>query len=102
MAKPVTVTVSHELGREKAVERIRNGFDQLGGTLGAAVKMDQRWERDTLHFSARLMGQGVSGRLDVRDKDVVIELLLPALLAGMAQRIAAKMKQKSALLLEKK
>lgn len=102
MAKPVTVTISHDLGREQAVERIRKGFDQIGGTLGAAIKVDQHWEQDTLKFGARAMGQSVSGKLDVKDKEVLIELVLPTLLAGMAERIASKMKKQGTLLLEKK
>ena len=102
MPKPVVMTISHELGRAAAVDRIRSGFDRIGSTLGIAVHFDQRWEGDTLHFDAKAMGQAVSGKLDVHDTDVVIELLLPALLAGFASKIGARLKRESALLLEKK
>jgi hypothetical protein len=102
MAKPVVMTISHELGRDVAIERIRSGFDRIGGTLGIAVTFNQRWEGDTLHFDAKAMGQSISGKLDVRATDVVIELLLPALLAGFATKIGARIRNESTLLLEKK
>ena len=38
MAKPVSITVSHELGRAAAVARLRQGVDRIRDTLGM-VKM---------------------------------------------------------------
>jgi Putative polyhydroxyalkanoic acid system protein (PHA_gran_rgn) len=102
MSKPLTITVSHELGRDKALERVRSGFDKVGGSLGPGVKMTQRWEGDTLHFDAKVIGQAASGTVEVRANDVAITLVLPALLAGVAHLIADKMKKQSTLLLEKK
>jgi hypothetical protein len=102
MSKPITVTLSHELGREAARERIRSGFDSAGSALGGAFKIEQAWAGDVMTFTARAVGQIVSGKLEVRDKDVVIEVVLPGLLAGLANRISSKMKQKATLLLEKK
>ncbi len=102
MAKPVSITVSHELGRDKALERVRNGFGKVGSSLGYGIKLDQRWEGDTLHFGAKAMGQSISGSLDVHAETVVITLVLPGLLAGMAEMIGGKIKKESTLLLEKK
>ncbi len=102
MAKPVTITVSHELGREKAIERIRTGFDKVGAALGFGVKLEQQWEGDTLHFSARAMAQTISGTLETHDRTVEITLVLPGFLAGMADAIGGKIKKESTLLLEKK
>jgi hypothetical protein len=102
MSDPLTITVSHELGREKALERIRNGFGKVTQSLGPGVKLEQRWDDDTLHFDAKVIGQSISGTVEVRAKDVAITLVLPGLLGGMARRIAEKMKKQSTLLLEKK
>jgi hypothetical protein len=102
MAKPVIVTINHDLGRQAAVDRIRGGFAQLTGTLGAAASINQRWEGDTMHFDAKALGQVATGRLDVFDKEVRIELQLSGLLGTMAGAIASRMKQKGTLLLEKK
>lgn len=102
MNKPLTITVSHELGRDKALERIRDGFDKVSGSLGFGVKVEQRWDGDTLLFDAKVVGQAVSGRVEVRSDDVLITLVLPGLLGSMANRIADRMKKSSTLLLEKK
>ena len=102
MAKPVTITISHELGREEAVRRLRTGFDKVGDGLGFAVKMDQRWDGDTLHFDARTMGQAINGTVDVAEESVTIIVVLPALLAGMAEMVAGRIRKQSALLLDKK
>lgn len=103
MAKPLSVTISHELGRAAAAERIRSGFGQLAGTLGNAATFDQRWEGDdVMHFSARVLGQSASGRLQVFDKEVKVEMELSGFLGTMAGAIASRMKQKGTLLLEKK
>lgn len=102
MAKPVTITISHELGREEALRRIGDGFGKVGDSLGFAVKLDQRWEGDTLHFGAKTMGQAIDGTVDVADAHVTITVVLPALLAGMAEMIRGKVEKESTLLLEKK
>lgn len=102
MAKPVSVTVSHELGRDAALERIRSGFDRVGDALGFGVELDQEWRDDTLHFGARAMGQSVSGDVEVFENHIRITLVMPALLAGMADMVLGKIRKQSALLLEKK
>ena len=58
MAKPVTVTISHELGREEAYRRIDEGFGKVADGLGFALKLDQHWEGDTLAFEAALPPAG--------------------------------------------
>lgn len=102
MAKPVEIMISHELGREKALERIRGGFDRVGNAIGMGVKLNQRWEGEVLHFDARALAQKVNGTIEVFEKHVRIEVTLPAFLAGMAEMIGGKIKKESTLLLEKK
>lgn len=102
MAKPVTVTISHELGREEARRRISEGFGKVADGLGFAIKLDQRWEGDTMHFDARAVGQVITGQVEVADDNVTVTMILPLFLAGMAERIKGKLQKESTLLLEKK
>lgn len=102
MAKPVTVTISHELGRDEAYRRIDEGFEKVANGLGFALKLDQRWEGDTLHFDARAMGQMINGTVDVADESVTITVVLPLFLAGLAERIKGNLQKESTILLEKK
>ncbi|WP_026479314.1 polyhydroxyalkanoic acid system family protein [Ahrensia sp. 13_GOM-1096m] len=102
MAKPVTITISHELGKDAAKSRIDGGFQKVGDRLGFGLSINQRWESDTMHFDARAMGQTIEGSLDVHETNVIITVMLPLLLAGMAETIKAKLQKESTLLLEKK
>ena len=106
MSRPVTISVPHQLGREEARRRIAEGFGQLQqqmtGGLKGMVACQQRWEGDRLHFEASSLGQKMTGRLDVSDDALRIEVDLPAILAALAERIAGKLKETSRQLLEKK
>jgi hypothetical protein len=105
VARPVTVSVPHQLGRDEARRRIDQGFGQLQqqmtGGMGL-VACQQRWEGDRLHFEAKALGQKMTGRLDVTDDALRIEVDLPEILAALAERIAGKLKDTSRKLLEKR
>ena len=102
MPKPVTITVRHQLGTADAKSRIENGFVHFSQKLGLGIAVNHNWDNDTLNFDARIMAQSISGSVIVRDADVIISILLPALLAGMAGTIKDKLKKESTFLLEKK
>ena len=106
MSRPVTVNVPHQLGRAEARRRIEQGFgqiqQQLTGGLGGMVACQQHWEGDRLHFEASSLGQKMTGRLDVADDALRIEVDLPEILAALAERITGKLKETSRKLLEKK
>ena len=101
MAKPVTINISHDLGREEARRRIEDGFGKVTANIGFG-SLDQRWEGDTLHFEARAMGMTIPGTVEPADTTVTIIVVLPTLLAGMAEMIKGKVEKESTLLLEKK
>lgn len=103
MAKPVNVTISHDLGRVAARGRIDGGIDKLMNSFAAGMlTLDKHWNGDRMEFDAKAMGQHVTGHVDVHDDKVDIEVRLPLLLAGMAQKIAGKIQDDGKLLLEKK
>ena len=99
----VTVTVSHRLGKAEAVRRLKDGFGQAKGQLGALVRIEQEtWEGDTLRFAMRALGQTASGTIEVLDDALRIEVMLPALLAKLANRLMPALRNQATLLLEKK
>ena len=103
MAKPVTVTVSHDLGREGARARIDGGLEKLLGSLaGNMLTFERDWTDDTMNFEAKALGQTVHGTVEVREREAVIEVRLPMLLAGMAEKLSGHLKKSGTLLLEKK
>ena len=105
MARPVTVNIPHKLGKEEARKRLVEGFgrmrDQLTGGLGGLVKFQDRWEGDRLHFEGSAIGQRITGRVDVLEDSVQMQIDLPEMLAAIADRIIPRFQQEGQKLLEK-
>lgn len=105
MSRPVTVTIPHQLGRAEARRRIETGFGSIEEQLaGGGLKMTftERWEGDRLHFTGRTMGQTVRGHLDIMEDAVLVEVVLPRLLAALAETVKGRLATQGARLLEKK
>ena len=103
MAETVKVDIPHKLTREAARARIEGGFSRLRqDMLGGMVKFEDKWEGDHLDFRARVMGQTVTGRLDVLDDNVHVEIDLPGFLAAIAGKLKGRLQKEGTRLLEKK
>ncbi len=105
MSRPVTVTISHDLGKDEARRRVRDGFDKLKAQMtgGMMFKFAEDWtDDDTLTFNAKGLGQNITGQIDIFPQHVRIEVTLPGLLATIAETITGKVEQQGKLLLEKK
>lgn len=105
MARPVTVTISHELGKEEARRRIREGFGKLQSSIGGGIiaNFTETWTgEDRLEFTAKGMGQNITGSIDVFPQHVRIEAMLPGFLAAIAETLTGKLEKEGKLLLEKK
>jgi hypothetical protein len=123
MSRPVTVTIPHVLGKEEAKRRIAGGFGQFqehlvaglsgqqtggrsGGLLAAALRstisLNQTWVGDRLEFEGGGLGQKITGRIDVGDDAVVLQVDLPEMLAALADRFAGQLKHEGTKLLEHK
>jgi hypothetical protein len=103
MSKAITLTLPHELGRAEARRRIDEGFasltKHLGGVAGGVTKA---WSGDRLTFCVSAIGQEIRGTVDVEDKAVKLEVLLPNLMAMVANRLKGRLKREGQILLEKK
>src|SRR5947209_15342712 len=102
MSKAVTVTIPHELGREEARKRIDAGFGDLSRHLGGLGAVTKSWDGDRLSFAFAAMGQAISGVVEVADRAIRLEVLLPNLLAMMAGKLKGRLQKEGQLLLEKK
>lgn len=103
MAKPVSITVSHDLGRDAAVARLRNGIDLIRDKLGM-VKMqlvEEDWQGDTLQFGVAALGYTVRGKLEVEEALVRVEMMLPWMLAVFAEKLKLGVEKQGRILLEK-
>jgi len=102
MAKPITVSIPHDLGKAEARKRVEEGMGRILQQFGEGVKMTHTWEGDRLSFAAKVVGQAVAGRLDVLEDAVKMEVDLPPFFAMIADKVKGRLKKEGQLMLEKK
>ncbi|MEE9315332.1 MAG: polyhydroxyalkanoic acid system family protein [Rhizobiaceae bacterium] len=103
MSEKITIKVPHKLTRVEARNRIDKGFAKVQEQVaGKSVDVSQTWKGDCLSFKAGMMGQAVSGKLNVFDDHVKIEIAFPWFLAKLSSTIKDKMRKGTQLLLDKK
>jgi hypothetical protein len=104
MTRPVSISIPHELGAAEARRRLDEGIGRMMEQSGAGgiAKLDKRWEGDRMSFSAKALGQGITGRLDVLDREIRMEVDLPTFLAVIADKIKGRLRKEGQILLEKK
>ncbi len=105
MARPITINIPHDVGKDEARRRITTGFDrlrqQMTGNLDGIFAFQEHWEEDRLHFEGTAMGQKITGRFDVKPESVQIQLDLPEILARMAEKVRDKLQAEGRKLLER-
>jgi hypothetical protein len=103
MPKPFVATVSHELGRHAAKQRIVASLDQIRAQLSAfASAVEEEWTGDRLDFRLTALGRSISGHMDVFDDAVRIEIGLPGILGFLSGKISSRVHEFGLKLLEKK
>lgn len=103
MTKPLVVSIPHQLGKDEAVRRLKAGLDRARGQYSHLLEVNEEvWSGDRLVFAVTAMKQQVSGSIDVAEDHVRIEVVLPWLLARLANGIQAVIQQRGTLMLDKK
>jgi Putative polyhydroxyalkanoic acid system protein (PHA_gran_rgn) len=103
MAKPISISIPHQLGRAEARRRIDTGFTNMIRQLpGSGSTCTERWDGDRLTFSVSGLGQTVSGVVDVLDAAVTMEIELPGVLGMIAGRLKGRLQTAGQLLLTRK
>ena len=103
MSKPMVVDLPHSLGKEEARKRMQGGIGGLKDHIpGGSAEVRSSWEGDRMNLVVQAMGQEVSGKIDVFDKVVRVELMLPGMLSFFGSRIEGYLKSKGSQMLEDK
>ena len=103
MSKPIFVSIPHHLGKDEAVRRLKSGLNTLRASYGHLFKMEEEsWTDNRLQIRVSAMAQVVSGTVEVLDDHVNLEVLLPWLLAALAEKIQPLIRKEGALMLDKK
>ena len=102
MPQPLIVSIPHKLGRQEAKRRLDSGVSRIGPELAGLVStLDHSWEDDTLNFRAVAMWQTISGRIEVLDDAVRIEIDLPWMMRLLGDTIIKRVRGRGVAMLEK-
>ena len=66
---------------------------------GKFSKLEHNWKDNHLDFDLGILGQSVSGAVDVNPSDVVVNITLPWMLAAFADKIKPQIKAQADKLL---
>ena len=103
MSKPLVLSISHRLGKEEAVRRLKSGLGSLPSNVRHVIAVqEQVWTGDHLQFRVSAVGQVAGGTIDVADDHVRLELTLPWLLARFVEKIQPLIRREGTLMLEKR
>ncbi|ACI94177.1 conserved hypothetical protein [Afipia carboxidovorans OM5] len=103
MSKPLVVSIPHSLGREEAIRRLKNGLSGARTQYSQYLTVNEEtWDENQLAFRVTALKQAVSGTIDVAEDHVRLEVVLPWLLAKLADGAQTLIRDKGRLMLEKK
>lgn len=103
MAKPIIIDLPHNLGAAEAKRRMADGIHKLHEHIpDAGASVQHSWQGDRMNLAVQAMGQEISGHLDVEEKLVRLEFMLPGILGMFAGPIAGMLRSKGAAMLEDK
>ena len=91
MSRPLIVSIPHRFGRQEARRRLDAGVARLRPELGVFLsRLDYHWEDDTLKFIASALWQQITGRIEVLDDAVRVEIDLPWAMQLLRDTIARR------------
>ncbi|HEY0115252.1 MAG TPA: polyhydroxyalkanoic acid system family protein [Allosphingosinicella sp.] len=97
---PLTVDVPHSLGAAEARRRIADGTGSIVRHLPAGATAQPRWDGNRLELDISAMGQQLCASLDVQEKLVRVEAVLPPALAFLRPMIEAGIRRTGTELLQ--
>ncbi len=101
--KTVDISIPHRLSPEEARTRIQRTLAGLKSQHAARLaQVNERWAGDHMDFRLSVMGQSVTGRVDVRDNAVDLAIDLPWILSMFAEKVRGEVQREGTKLLEKK
>ncbi len=101
--KTVNLSIPHRLSQDEARTRIQNTLAGLKSQHAARLaQVEERWTANHMDFQLAVMGQAVTGRIDVRDNAVDLAIDLPWILAMFAEKLRGEVQKEGTKLLEKK
>jgi hypothetical protein len=103
MPSPLVVSIPHHLGKDEAIRRLKSGLGKAQSKFGHLFTVQEEiWNDQQLQFRISALGQVATGHIDVAADHIRLELVLPWLLAQVAEVIQPLIRKEGTLMLEKK
>lgn len=103
MTKTITVNIPHQLGKAEARRRLKSGIADLRTKHAQKIaNVSETWTGDRMDFRVSAMGQSLSGKLEVLDDAIKLDVDLPWLLAALANKLRPEIEREATKMLEKK
>ena len=95
------VPIKHDLPKEEVRRRLRERMPELPQHMpGGAAEMTSEWpSEDCMNLTVGAMGQTVRTKVTIEERQVIVELDLPAMLSFFKPLIAAAVTEKGTKLL---
>jgi len=94
----------HSFSKTDAVGRVKQMLADAKARPELAGKVEiqeERWEGDVLHFGFTAQGQHITGQLEVKDAEFVLDAKLPLMLRLFEGKIEKMIKEQTAQILKK-
>ena len=92
--EPIVVAIPHRHGRAEAMRRIKAGIADARTRYAAKFKVaEEHWEDERLTFRIALLGQPVTGTIEIGDDSARAEVKLSWYLGHMVKPAAAFIQQ---------
>ena len=101
MARAISISIPHQLGRAEARRRIQTGFAKIIHVVPGSGAYSERWDGDRLTFSFTALGQTVTGVINVLDDAVAMEIELSGVFGMIANGLKDRLQKVVRLLLTK-
>jgi hypothetical protein len=102
MSAPLVISISHSLGKEEALRRIKPALGKASSSFTVLSVEQETWSGDRMDFRVRALGQVAAGNVKVGESDVRLEVTLPWLLHKFAEAVQRTIQGRGRILLEKK
>jgi len=102
MTDPLVVTISHKLGKDEALRRVKPALSKASETFPVLKIEEEVWSDNRMDFRVQALGQVAAGNVQVAEESVRLEVTLPWLLHKFAEAVQKTVAGRGRILLEKK
>ena len=91
---PIVVTIAHKHGKAEAIRRIKAAIEDARTRQAASFKVaEEKWDDGRLDFRVAVLGQSVTGKIDIAEDAARAEVHLTWLMGHLVEPAEALLKQ---------